>query len=306
VIVAILDTGVDVSHPDLQGRIWSNPNEVAGNGVDDDANGCVDDVNGCAFVTFPEPGCRQALGGDVADDIGHGTFVSGIVAANGDDAGMVGVARGATVLPVKVLDCEGSGNSLELAQGIFYAAKNGARILNVSLGGPTDPLIVREAVRVAAEEYGALVVAASGNSGGEGVAYPARYPQALAVGAASVADPGARASFSTAGPEVDVVAIGEGIIGTVPPEMCGIFAECIGGHHAAGDGTSFAAPQVAGLVALLLSRRPSLTPQAIVDHLRATADPVREPGNWAGAGRVNMLETVQPPFRLGVPGTARD
>lgn len=306
VVVAILDTGLDVTHPDLQGRVWTNAREIPGNGIDDDGNECVDDVHGCAFVSTPDEGCRDAAGGDVSDDSGHGTFVAGVIAANADGAGMVGVARGVTVMPVKVLDCGGGGNSIELAQGILYAAKNGARVLNISLGGATDPLIVREAVRIATSEYGALVVAASGNNGGDGVAYPARYPEVLAVGAASIDDPGSRAPFSAAGPEVDVAAIGQGVIGTVPSGMCTLFAVCISGLHAAGDGTSFAAPQVAGLAALLLSRRAGMTPAALIAQIKAAADPVTDPGEWAGAGRVNMLRALELPYRLGVPGAARD
>lgn len=306
VVVAILDTGMDLTHPDLQGRVWTNAREISGNGIDDDGNECVDDVHGCAFVSTPDEGCRAAAGGDVSDDSGHGTFVSGVIAANADGAGMVGVARGVTVMPVKVLDCGGGGNSIELAQGILYAARNGARVLNISLGGATDPLIVREAVRIATAEYGALVVAASGNNGGDGVAYPARYPEVLAVGAASVEDPDGRAPFSAAGPEVDVVAIGQGVIGTVPSGMCTLFAVCISGLHAAGDGTSFAAPQVAGLAALLLSRRAGMTPEALVAQIKAAADPVPDSDDWAGAGRINMLRALELPYRLGVPGAARD
>lgn len=306
VIVATLDTGMDLTHPDLQGRVWTNAGEVPGNGIDDDGNECVDDVHGCAFVSDPDEGCRTATGGDVGDDSGHGTFVAGVIAANADGAGMVGVARGVTVMPVKVLDCGGGGSSIELAQGILYAAKNGARVLNISLGGATDPLIVREAVRIVTAEYGALVVAASGNDGDEGVAYPARYPEVLAVGAASLDNPDSRAPFSAAGPEIDVVAIGQGVIGTVPSGMCTLFAVCISGLHAAGDGTSFAAPQAAGLAALLLSRRAGLTPAALIAQIKSAADPVPDSDDWAGAGRINMLRALELPYRLGVPGAARE
>ncbi len=307
VIVAILDTGVDVTHPDLQGRIWTNPGEIAGNGVDDDGNGCVDDVHGCAFVTEPAAGCAKPASGDVRDDLGHGTFVSGVVAANGI-TGMVGVARGVTIMPVKVLDCTGGGSSISLAQGILYAVQNGASLLNVSLGGPADSQYILEAVRVARDKYGVLLVAATGNTGGD-VAYPARYPEVLAVGAESGTNPGQRASFSGAGPEVDVVAIGQGIVGTVPKGACRTFLVCAPSDdlHAIGDGTSFAAPQVTGLVALMLSRNRYLTPDQIINVVKATADPLPggEPPGWAGAGRINMLRALTPQYRLGAPGTTR-
>jgi subtilisin family serine protease len=309
VIVAVLDTGIDVTHPDLQGRIWTNAAEIAANGVDDDANGCIDDVNGCAYADMVGDACEPAVHGDVVDDIGHGTFVAGIVAANGsNNAGMVGVARNAMVMPVKMLDCRGSGNSLALAQAILYAAQSGARVINVSLGGPGDSIIVREAVRVATDDYGVLIVAATGNTGEAGITYPARYEQVLAVGAASAEEPDRRAEFSSHGPEVDVVAVGEGIVGTVPEGSCDRFRACIDGRYAADDGTSFAAPQVAALAALVVSRRPDLPPRSVHDLIKASADPV-PPGdrpNWAGAGRINMLHALQPQFRLGVPGVTKN
>jgi subtilisin family serine protease len=308
VLVAVLDTGIDLTHPDLQGRIWTNPREIAGNGIDDDSDGCIDDVHGCAFVSDPVGECDERVDGNVSDDLGHGTFVSGIIAADGGNGqGMVGVARGVTLLPVKVLDCIGAGNSIAVAEGILYAAQQGARVLNISLGGATDSAILREAVRIAHDQYGALVVAAVGNTGQSGVAYPARYPQVLAVGAAAL-DATKRASFSTSGPEVDVVAVGQGIIGTVPKASCAQFLPCLQqGPYAAGDGTSFSAPQVTGLVALMLSRTPTLRPDALLQVIKATAEAV-PPGDrpdWAGSGRINMLKALKPQFRLGAPGVTR-
>lgn len=306
-IVAVLDSGADSAHPDLRGRIWTNTREAL-NGLDDDNNGCIDDLHGCAFISDPDDQCARAENGDIDDDLGHGTFVAGIVAANGNGTGMVGIARNATVMPVKVLDCAGTGNSFSLAQGILYAASAGAKVLNVSLGGPVDSAIVREAVTRASAEFGALVVAASGNSGKAGVTYPARYDNVLAVGAASSADPDARASFSTYGPEVDVVAVGEHIIGTVPAGLCRVFLPCIDGEpYAIGDGTSFSAPQVSGLVALMISRNSGMTPASIIDKVKQTATPL-PPGDrpdWAGAGRVDMREALRA-YRIGAPGVARN
>lgn len=308
VIVAVLDTGIDLNHPDLAGRIWTNPAETPNNGADDDANGCVNDVNGCAFVSTATPGCREARNGDVLDEVGHGTFVAGIIAANGGNQGIVGVARNVTIMPVKVLDCNGSGTSMAIAQGIVYAAKNGADVLNISLGGAEEPTLVREAVRVATDEYGALIVAASGNSGKEGVFYPAKYEKVLAVGAASLSDPNKMAAFSTSGPEVDVVAIGESIVGTVPQSSCTVFLPCIGGPYAAGRGTSFSAPQVAGLAALILSQRPGTPPSVVHKIIKdtATAVPPGKRANWAGEGLIDMADALAPQFRLGAPGTSRN
>ncbi len=309
IIVGVLDTGLDVGHPDLAGRVWTNVREIPGNGVDDDNNGCVDDVNGCAFVQAPEGNCGAPVSGDVHDDLGHGTFVSGIIAANANGKGMVGVARGVTIMPVKVLDCTGGGFSFSLAQGILYAAQNGAKVLNVSLGGPVDSAYIKEAIRIARVDYGVLLVAATGNDPSS-IQYPARYDTTLAVGATSDTDPTQRAPFSPAGPEVDVVAVGEGIVGTVPRGTCAAFLPCTGddGLYAVGSGTSFAAPQVTGLVALMLSRNPYLGPDQIESVIKNSADPLPAgvtPG-WAGAGRINMLRAVKPAFSLGIPGTARN
>jgi subtilisin family serine protease len=307
VVVAVLDTGLDVTHPDLRGRVWTNSGEIAGNGLDDDGDGCVDDVHGCAFIGAAADGCATPSGGDVHDDLGHGTFVAGVIAANGRD-GMVGVARGVTIMPVKVLDCTGVGGSVELAEGMLYAVRHGASVLNLSLGYKIESRFVHEAIDIARDEYGVLLVAATGNTGGA-VTFPARYPEVLAVGAESAAQPGQRAPFSGAGPEVDVVAVGEGIIGTVPKGACGTFLVCLPGDdtHAIGSGTSFAAPQVTGLVALMLSRNAYLKPDQIINVVKATADrlPGGEPAGWAGAGQINMLRALTPQYRIGTPGTAR-
>jgi subtilisin family serine protease len=307
VIVAVLDTGLDITHPDLADRVWTNTAEVPGNAVDDDANGCVDDVHGCAFLLGPSEECVAATGGNITDDVGHGTFVAGIIAASANGQGMVGVAPDATILPVKILDCTGNGNTFSLAQGILYAAARGARVLNISLGGPIDADYVREAIGVARARYGALLVAASGNNGGE-VAYPARYDNVLAVGATTAAGD-QRALFSNAGPEVDVVAIGVRVVGTVPQGPCNAFLVCLeSSGYAVGNGTSFSAPIVSGLAALMLSRNPFLPPEALAGLIKSTADPMppSDRPDWAGAGRINMLRALQLPFRLGGPGASRN
>ena len=311
VVVAVVDSGIDLTHPDLQGRIWSNLREVPGNGVDDDGNGCIDDVHGCAFVGEPPPGCGRTVDGNVTDEFGHGTFVSGIIAANANAQGIVGVARNATILPVKVLDCHGGGDTLMVSQGILYAAQAGARIINISLGGPIDSQFVREAVETAQNRYGALIVAASGNSAQEGITYPARYAGVLAVGATESDDPTKRATFSTWGPEIGVVAIGRHILGTVPPALCTKFLPCLpGGPYAAADGTSFAAPQVAGLAALILAHHPTARAGGLIRAIESTAVPLASapPLQWAGSGRIDMFAALnaQTSFRLGVPGTAKN
>ena len=295
VIVAVVDTGVDVRHANLAPNIWTNPREVANNGADDDNNGCVDDVNGCSFVSDSSPGCANVTNGYVNDDIGHGTFVTGIIGAAANNTGIVGVARNVRIMPVKVLDCYGSGDSVATARGILYAAHSGARVINLSLGGVEDSQLVRDAV-AEATRGGALVVAAAGNDGANAVSFPARFPGVLAVGAASRADVTKRAPFSNWGPEIGVVAVGQGIIGTVPASRCRNFVRCLPtGAHASGDGTSFSAPQVSGLAALMLSIDPGLTPVHMINIIEnaATALPAAGQPGWAGYGRVNMVETLR-------------
>jgi subtilisin family serine protease len=310
IVVAVVDTGVDVNHPDLRANIWTNPGEVPNNGADDDGNGCVDDVNGCAFVSDSSPGCSNVTNGFVNDDIGHGTFVSGVIAAAANGTGMVGVARNVRIMPVKVLDCHGAGDSVATARGVEYAVRSGARVINLSLGGLAEAQVLIDAI-ADATNAGVIVVAATGNGGSAGVAFPARIPQVLAVGATASSNPDHRASFSSWGPEVDVAAVGEDVVGTLPRSRCFVLLPCLpDGPYAVGDGTSFSTPQVAGLAALMLSAKRDLTPGQITDIIKSTATalPAGDAPGWAGAGRVNMaaaLRAVKSNQPVGDPCTVQ-
>ncbi|HWC25856.1 MAG TPA: S8 family serine peptidase, partial [Solirubrobacteraceae bacterium] len=155
VLVAVLDSGVQLNHPDLAASLWRNPAEIPGNGADDDRNGYVDDVHGANIITS---------GGNVDDDEGHGKHVAGIVAARaGNGTGGAGIAPGARIMAVKVLDARRTGNSTLLARGIRYAVDEGARILNVSLNGDGTSPDLDDALRYAGE-HGATVVASAGNN----------------------------------------------------------------------------------------------------------------------------------------------
>src|SRR5436190_20469277 len=150
VVVAVLDTGVQLDREELRGNVWTNPGEIPGNGRDDDGDGVADDVHGADFVNGD---------GTPADDNGHGTHVAGIIAGHGLARGL---APGATILPVKVLDAAKAGNAHWLAQGIDYAIAHGARILNVSVNGDgvSEEL---EAAIMRAQDAGAMIVASAGN-----------------------------------------------------------------------------------------------------------------------------------------------
>jgi len=242
VLVAVLDTGVQLDHPDLAGAIWTNPSELPGNGVDDDRNGFVDDVHGANMFKS---------NGDINDDNDHGTHVAGIVAARiGNGTGGAGMAPEAKVLPVKVLDSGMNGSTDTLARGIRYAVDRGAKILSVSINTDTATDAVKGAVRYAGD-HGAVIVAASGNNGRNIdllPSYPASLtdPAILAVGA-TTSSLKLWSSSNTGLLSVDLAAPGAGIVSTAP-----------GSKYQSRTGTSAATPFVAGALALLSSARPDL------------------------------------------------
>lgn len=313
VLVAVLDSGIDLTHPDLQSRIWTNLFETDGNGVDDDNDGCVDDAHGCSFVTAStsDPSCPPPSPGAVEDLNGHGTFVSGIIAAQGNNGlGVVGAAPGVTILPVKILDCTGGGTAAEAAQAVLYAARLGARVANISFGADGESLTLANAIREAANRYGVVIVAATGNAGERGVTFPARLPQALAIASSgTTADPNVRSPFSDWGPEVAFAAPGINIVSTVPARACGNGWSCLPeGSYAMASGTSFAAPLVSALAALLISHTPNLSPEVVRRIITASAQPLPDGAtpNWDGAGRVHMrVALAQPRYYLGAPGAAK-
>lgn len=248
ILVAVVDTGVDLDHPDLAGNIYVNPGEIAGNGIDDDGNGFVDDVNGYDFAG------RDA---DPDDPSGHGTHVAGTIAAVNNGFGATGIAPDATILPVRVLGDNGSGSTSAVAAGIRYAADLGADIINLSLGGGYSRAI--DAAIDYARSLGSLIVAAAGNEYASTPGYPARFSatdqNVISVGAYSSS--GALARFSN-----DVG--NSGSIQIDAPGV-GIYSTYAGGRYASLSGTSMASPHVAGVAALALSANPNLAP----DQLRS-------------------------------------
>jgi len=202
VVVAVVDSGLDPSHPDIAANVWTNPGEIAGNGIDDDGNGHVDDVHGWDFVNDDN---------SPADGGGHGTHVSGTIAALGNNAiGVIGVAPAAQILPVKGLSDGGSGTSAQLANSVLYAVAMGADVINNSWGGPVeDPTIT--AAFEAADAAGVLSIASAGNGNRDVTsAKPARLESVMAVAATDHQD--LRASFSNYGRLVEVAAPGVAVL----------------------------------------------------------------------------------------------
>jgi thermitase len=262
VVIAIIDTGVDLVHPDLK-------NKVVGPGWDF--------VNNDASAD---------------DDHGHGTMVAGIAAAETDNfEGIAGVAWNAKVLPVKVLDASGFGTDVTVIQGIQYALDHGAKVLLISWG-QSEPSPALEAMLKTAYESGASLIAAAGN-GNTRVAYPAAYEKYVcAVAATDYNDQ--RCVFSNYGLEVDTAAPGLQIFTTFPVAMSQGFPP-----YKSQDGTSLAAAHVAGLAALIRSLKPSLVPAEILSILRYSSDDVNAsiyPGrdDFLGYGRINMEKALVP------------
>jgi len=258
VVVAIIDTGVDLDHPDLLANLWVNLGEIAGNGLDDDGNGYVDDIHGYDFVNDD---------GDPNDDNNHGTHVAGTIAAVADTVGVVGVAPNTKIMALKFLDDKGSGFVSDAVLALTYAVNNGAQISNNSWGGG-DAEAAMSTMLDTAEVANHLFVAAAGNEANDNDAnptYPASYSQANVLTVASNQSDGALSSFSNYGAtSVDVVAPGSGILSSV-----------VGGGYATFSGTSMAAPHVAGVAALMSAVDSNITYASIKQFLidTATVDP---------------------------------
>jgi subtilisin family serine protease len=309
VVVAIVDTGIDDGHPDLAANVWTNPGELAGNGVDDDGNGFVDDVRGWDFADGDA---------DPHDDNLHGTHVAGTVAAvGGNGAGIVGVAHESRVMAVRGLGTFGSGSVSELTEAILYAVDNGADVVNASWGGGGSSQTIADAIAVA-HAAGVVFVAAAGNEADDTISFfPASDPNAITVAAFTHAD--VRAPFSNFGVKLDVGAPGGG--DEPPPTKdpwYSILSLLAGGLHSANQpsgswvlesggasylriaGTSMAAPHVAGTAALVLAVHPGFGVEQVRQVLRTTADdlPPAGPDTDSGYGLVNAAAAVLAPEPL--------
>ncbi|MEG4809598.1 S8 family serine peptidase [Microcoleus sp. F8-D3] len=257
IVVAVVDSGVDYTHPDLEGNIWRNTGEIAGNGIDDDRNGYIDDIRGWDFVS----GDNNPMDWDF---YGHGTHIAGAIAAQGNDFGITGVAPNAKIMPVRVLPAFGSGQPNNVAAGIRYAADNGANVINLSLGNEFVPSnAVNNAIQYA-NNKGSVVVMAAGNSGVDQPDYPARNADSLGIAVGSIDINGRMPDTSNRAGSTAldyIVAPGVDIYSTTPYSTYDTLT-----------GTSMATPQVAGVAALVLSANPTLTPAQVESILTTTAN----------------------------------
>ncbi len=289
-VVAVIDTGVDVSHPDLRDNVWTNPDEVAGNKKDDDGNGYVDDVNGWDFVH------DDSTVYDAADGDQHGTHVSGTIAAAGNNgAGVTGVDWRAKVMPLKFIDGNNFGYVSDAAAALDYAVAEGVKISNNSYGyydncGGCYARTLEDAIE-RADAAGHLFVAAAMNGGADGVGddndteaiYPANYPVDNIISVAASNRHDNLTAFSNYGAtSVDLAAPGIDVLSTLP-----------GGSYGYGYGTSMATPHVAGTAALVKNAFPSLDDAGIKAKIVGSVDRREKlEGKLASGGRLNVARAL--------------
>jgi subtilisin family serine protease len=273
-VVAVIDEGVDINHPDLKNNIWVNTDEVPGNGVDDDRNGYVDDVNGWDFSH------DDASVYDAADGDDHGTHVAGTIAGQGNNGlGVTGVNWQASIMVLKFMGSNG-GYTSDAVEALNYAVANGAKISSNSWGGGGSSSSLQTAIS-RADTAGHLFVAAAGNNGTNNDTtphYPSNYNNANIISVAATDDRDALASFSNFGAtSVDLSAPGVNILSTLP-----------GNRYGSYSGTSMATPHVAGVAALIKSNWPTLDDAQIKGKILQSVDKKANlQGTSVTGGRLN-------------------
>ncbi|OGY90220.1 MAG: hypothetical protein A3B30_02670 [Candidatus Komeilibacteria bacterium RIFCSPLOWO2_01_FULL_52_15] len=308
VIVAVLDTGVDLDHPDLAASLWRNEGEIAGDELDNDGNSYIDDVQGWDFLlSKPDPRPKKEDQFSV-EAINHGTIVAGIIAAQQDNAiGIAGVGYRIKIMPIRVLDSHGSGNTILLSQAIDYAVQNGADVINLSLVGEVvDPRLVSSIQ--SAFRSGVAIVAAAGNQQTSGVDLNVtpRYPVCdvegvnRVIGVAAVDESNRRASFSNYGSNcIDIAAPGTNIYSTVwhkdgDPDLAEYF-------HGGWNGSSVAAPMVSATLAMMRAVAPTLSLPELYRALLMTAvntNPAGQQYSDIGYGVLNSRAAVDKAIEL--------
>ena len=293
VVVAVIDSGIDIDHEDLRDNLWVNEGEIWGDGIDNDGNGYIDDYNGYDFVN------NRGIGPGYArdDDNGHGTHVAGTIAAQGNNGvGISGVAWNASLMAVKVLDQNGDGTIADIVEGIRYATMMEARVSNNSYGGygyRGSYSSISSAISEA-RTAGSIFVAAAGNDSFDNDTYnnynysyfshyPSSFTQSNVVAVASTTSSDSLSSFSNYGRySVDLGAPGSSIYSTYT-----------GGGYRSLSGTSMATPHVTGAIALLLSEDPSMTYSQAIDAILDNVDRVSSlNGRSTSGGRLNVAAAL--------------
>ncbi|MEG4144760.1 S8 family serine peptidase [Microcoleus sp. Pol12B5] len=287
IIVAVTDSGVDYNHEDLIANIWTNSGEIPGDGIDNDGNGYTDDVRGYDLYNNDN---------DPSDDLGHGTHIAGTIGAIGNNRiGVTGINHNVSLIPLKI-GSRIAPDLVSITRGIRYATTKGADVINASWNVP-DSRALFDAISEA-NSAGILFVAAAGNNSSNNdirPSYPANYdlPNVISVAATDRNDQ--LAFFSNFGAStVDLGAPGRNILSTVPGNNYGFY-----------DGTSMAAPHVAGAAALLLAQDPTLTVAQLRNSILSTVDPLPSlAGRTVSGGRLNLRNVLNPVNRppvLNIP-----
>lgn len=306
VVVAIIDTGVDIDHPDLVGNIWTNAREIPDNHIDDDHNGYVDDVCGWDYSANNQTIFPIYEDNDPTDRYGHGTHVAGIVAAvSNNGIGVAGLVPNCKIMALKIHPWMSSSIA---ARAIIYATDNGAEVINMSWGSTAESRLLKDALDYARSK-GVVPCAATGNFGDQRMIYPAVFPSTIAVGATNSRD--RVTAFSSYGTHIDVCAPGESIL-SLRADSTDVYGEApanepyvhiVAENYYEASGTSMAAPHVAGIAACLKSTSPGLTAEKIQEIIQLSADDIIDPyGNgmnavgwdkYSGYGRVNLRKALE-------------
>jgi len=292
IVVAVVDSGLDINHWDIAANVFINPGEIAGNGIDDDLNGFVDDINGWNF---------DLNSNDVSDLSGHGTHVAGTIAAVADNyLGIVGVAPFAKIMPIRAFNEYGVGTCTAVANSLTYAVANGADVISNSWGSPSCS-VIQDAFD-AAEASGVLSIAASGNNGLGAAQFPSSLETVVAV--AALDSEKAPATFSNIGEGVEIAAPGVSVLSLSANWGSNVIwrenpSFRVNRNFMVISGTSMACPHVSGVAALMMSADPSATAENIRVRLATGADTAALATFDAmnlGAGHVDALASLDSPI----------
>ena len=287
VIIAIIDTGVDYTHPDLVDNIWINEDEIPDNDIDDDGNGFIDDDKGWDFVgesiVFPKPD------NDPLDDFGHGTHCAGLASAvTNNSVGIASLGWNCKIMSIRVGGGIGLVNLLATVEGIDYAVNNGADVISMSFGSWSSSDLLKDAMSFI-YQHGVVAVAAAGNNPLMDECYPAKIDSVIGVAATDKYD--RKAYFSTYGGWIDVAAPGVEIYSTLPTYYVTINFAGYSMNYDYLEGTSMSTPIVAGLAGLLLSHNPSLTPDEVRSLIHDSTDWIKT-DKYIGNGRINAYKAM--------------
>ncbi|QIZ05623.1 S8 family serine peptidase [Priestia megaterium] len=299
-VIGVIDTGVDINHPDLKAQIWKNPGEIAGDKIDNDKNGYIDDVNGWDFYN------KDNTVFDVADGDEHGTHVSGTIAGTANTTGVIGLAPNVKIMPLKFLGPDG-GYTSDAILAVNYAKAKGVKITNNSWGGGGFSQALYDAIKGS----NSLFLAAAGNDGTNNDSsphYPSNYDLPNILSVAALDNTGNLAYFSNYGAKtVDIAAPGQDILSTIPP----YFGD---GDYTYGydyfSGTSMATPHVTGEAALILSKNPTFTPAVIKDTIMKQSTALSSltgkilTGSMARADKALVVQSDNDIPGVAFPGTS--